>query len=121
MVGRWDYLDGFKNRPFKRPSKEQLFQEYLERLSHPYWFRDTLIELPHRAAFDRPIQVWKEDETAITQSSGIHVMDAMNLLAAVHVRYELTKLELIISDLEARLDRIEQGKPRRTPEKAQSP
>ena len=118
MVGRWDYLDGFKNRPFKRPSKEQLFQEYLERLSHPYWFRDTLIELPHLAAFDQLIQVWKEEETAITLSSGIHGMDAMNLLAAVHVSYQLKKLERTVTELEARLDWIEHGKPRRTPEDA---
>ena len=117
-MGRWDYLDGFKNRPFKRSSKVELFQEYLERLLHPYWFRDTLVELPHRAAFDRLIQVWNQEETAITLSSNIHVMDAMNLLAAIHVSYELTKLERIISDLEARLDRIENGKPRRTPKKA---
>ncbi len=32
MVGRWDYLDSFKNRPFKRQSKEQLFQEYVDTL-----------------------------------------------------------------------------------------
>ncbi len=111
MVGRWDYLASFKNRPFKRPSKAELFQEYLERLSHPYWFRDTLIELPHCEAFDRLIQVWKEEETAIILSSNIHVMDAMNLLAAVHVSYELMKLERIVTELEARLDRIENGKP----------
>jgi len=117
-VGRWDYLDAFKNRPFKRPSKVELYQEYLERLMHPYWFRDTLIELPHREAFDQLINVWKDEETAITLSSNIHVMDAMNLLAAIHVSYELTKLERIISDLEARLDRIEHEKPQRTPKEA---
>ena len=90
MVGRWDYLDGFKNRPFKRPSKAELFQEYLERLLHLYWFRDTLVELPHRAAFDWLIHVWKEEETAITQSSNIHVMDAMKRSStAIHVNYEL--------------------------------
>jgi len=111
MEGRCDYLDRFKNRPFKRQSKAELFQEYLERLSHPYWFRDTLVELPHRAAFEQLIQVWKEEETAITRSSNIHVMDAMNLLAAVHVTHELKKLELIVTDLEAQLDRIEHGKP----------
>jgi hypothetical protein len=43
------------------------------------------------------------------------VVDAMNLLAAVHVSYELTKLERIVTDLETRLDRYEHT-PRRTPE-----
>ena len=118
MEGRWDYLDGFKNRPLRRQSKEQLFQEYVDTLTRQYWFRDTLVGLPHRAAFDRLITVWKEEETAITQSSGTHVMDAMNLLTAIHVRYELTKLERIVTDLEAQLDRIENGKPRRTPDEA---
>jgi hypothetical protein len=34
-----------------------LFHEYLERLTHPYWFRDTLVKLPHGAAFDQLIHV----------------------------------------------------------------
>jgi hypothetical protein len=115
MEGRWDYLDDFKDRPYTRPSKAELFEEYLERLTHQYWFRDTLVELPHRVAFDQLIHVWKQEEAAITQSSTIHVVDAMNLLAAVHISYELSKLERIVTDLEARLDRYEH-KPRRPPE-----
>ena len=51
----------------------------------------------------------------IILSSNIHMMDAMNLLAAIHVSYELSKLERTVTDLEARLDLIEHGKPRRTP------
>ena len=115
--GRWDYLDAFKDRPFRRPSKAELFQEYLERLTHPSWFRDTLIELPHRAAFDQLIHVWNQEEAAITRSSTIHVVDAMNLLAAVHVSYELKKLGNVVADLEMRLDRYEHT-PQRTPEEA---
>ena len=118
MKGLCAYLDDFKNRPLRRQSKEQLFQEYVDTLTRQYWFRDTLVELPHRAAFDRLIQVWNQEETAITHSSNIHVMDAMNLLAAIHISYELTKLERVVTDLEAQLDRIENGKPRRTSEKA---
>ena len=76
------------------------------------------MELPHRAAFDQLIQVWNQEETKITQSSNIHLIDTMNLLASIHVRYELTKLERVVTDLEAQLDRIENGTPRRTPEEA---
>ena len=116
MEARWNYLDAFKICPFRRQSKEQLFQEYVDQLTRKYWFRDRLVELTHRAAFNPLINIWKEEETTITRSSNIHVMDAMNLLASIHVGYELTKLERTVTDLEARLDRIEQGKSPRTPE-----
>jgi hypothetical protein len=43
------------------------------------------------------------------------MMDAMNLLAAIHVSYELKKLGNVVADLETRLDRYEHT-PRRTPE-----
>jgi hypothetical protein len=56
------------------------------------------VERPHRDAFDQLIHVWNQEETAITQSSDIHVLDAMNLLAAVHVAYELLKLERFVTD-----------------------
>jgi hypothetical protein len=93
MESRWNYLDAFKDRHFTRLSKAALFRAYLERLTHPFWFRDTLVELPHRAAFDQLIHVWKQEEAVVTQSGTIHVLDAMNLLAAVHVAQELSKLE----------------------------
>lgn len=119
MERRWNYLDAFKDRPFTRPSKAVLFQEYLQRLTHPCWFRDTLIELPHRAAFDQLIHVWKQEAAAVTQSGNIHVLDAMNLLAAVHVAYELSKLERLVTNLEAQLDRYDHA-PRRMPDAAAS-
>ena len=107
MGGRWDYLDRYKDHPFTRPSKAQLFQEYLERLTHPGGFRDTLVERPHRDAFDRLVEVWQQEDVAITESSDVLTLDAMHLLAAVHVAYELSKLERFVTDLETRLDQYD--------------
>jgi cell division protein ZapA (FtsZ GTPase activity inhibitor) len=105
---RWKYLERYKDHPFTRPSKEKLLREYLERLTHPGWFRDTLVERHHRDAFDQLVNVWNNEETAITRSSDVLVLDAMNLLAAVHVAYELKKLERLITDLEKHIDAVTQ-------------
>ena len=63
MEDRWAYLERYRDRPFTRPPKVQLFQDYLDQLTHTYWFSDTLIEPPHRDAFDQLIDVWKTEDS----------------------------------------------------------
>lgn len=79
---------------------------------HPGWFRATLVERPNRDAFDQLVKVWKKERTAITESSDVLVLDAMNLLAAVHVAYELSKLDRLVTELKAQLDRYERASTR---------
>ena len=111
-----DYLDAFKGRPFKRPSKVKLFEKYLDRRTYHYWFSDTRVKLLHRATVDQLIHIWNKEMMVTNQSSGIHGMDVMNLLASIHVALELKKLEIIITDLKEHLDQYEHRTPRRTSE-----
>jgi hypothetical protein len=80
------------------PSFRRLLLTEIEQLHKR--FRHKLRDPKLQEAFDALIRVWSRDAPAMMQSNLHYPLDAMNLLANVHVRAELEQLETEIQKLQ---------------------
>lgn len=80
------------------PSFRRLLITEIERLHKRY--RPSLRDPELQEAFDSLIREWSRESPAMTQSNLPYPLDTMNLLANVHVRAELERLEDKLKELQ---------------------
>ena len=80
------------------PSFRRLLIAEIERLHKRY--RPSLRDPELQEAFDLLIREWSREGPAIIQSNLPYPLDAMNLLANVHCRAELERLEVRLKKLQ---------------------
>jgi hypothetical protein len=79
------------------PSFRRLLIAEIERLHKQY--RRVFWDPELQEAFDSLIREWSREGPAMIQSNLVYPFDAMNLLANVHVRAELERLEEKLKEL----------------------
>jgi hypothetical protein len=85
-------------------SLKELFQEYIQLLKRTAGFRETLIDVEHRKAFDLLLkEAWPYDEYAISSTEIPGILDVLNLLANVHNKRSNEKLRKKIVELESKI------------------
>lgn len=85
-------------------SPRELFQEYLALLKRESGFRDTLINIECREAFDKLLEeAWLYNEDAIVKAGIPCIMDALILLANIHNKKNLEDIKKKILKLEKML------------------
>ncbi|MFQ6076513.1 MAG: hypothetical protein ACE5Z5_10330 [Candidatus Bathyarchaeia archaeon] len=87
------------------PSFRQLFMREVERLRKG--FRPTLTDPEHQRALDGLIRAWSGESAAMMMSNIPATLDAMNLLANVHTRAEMERLERRLEELEGRMAQLQ--------------
>jgi len=91
-----------------RLTPRELFQEYLQLLQRSTGFRDTLLKLEHKEAFDLLLEeTWNWDEDAIVNSGVPCIMDTLNLVANIHLKRRNEKQREILEQLEREIKKLE--------------
>jgi hypothetical protein len=80
------------------PSFRRLLIAEIERLYKRY--RPSLRDPKLQEAFDSLIREWSRERPAMIQSNLPYPLDAMNLLANVHVRAEIERFEKKLKELQ---------------------
>src|SRR5712692_307694 len=87
------------------PSARQLYQETIDDLRR--FYRTTLMDSSHRAAFDLLLKdAWESEQAAMANSNIPVVIDRMNLTANVHNRKLLDALLREVQAKEAAIKKI---------------
>ena len=88
-------------------SLKELFQEYIQLLKKEAGFRDTLIDVEHKKAFDLLLkEAWPYDEDAISRTGIPSILDVLNLLANIHNKRSTEKLRKKIVKLERKIKEL---------------
>ena len=70
-------------------------------------FRDTLIDVEHKKAFDLLLkEAWPTDENAISKTEIPSILDVLNLLANVHNKRSNEKLRKKLVELERKIKEL---------------
>jgi hypothetical protein len=89
-----------------------LCQEYMQLLKRETGFRDTLMDTAHKEAFDLLCEeVWPYDEDLMTKAGGPGVMDALNLLANIHIKQSTEELRKKLVELERKIKALQSRSP----------
>lgn len=99
------------------PSFRQLFIREVESLRRN--LQPALTDPEHRRALDELIQAWSEESAAMMMSNIPATLDAMNLLANVHTRAEIERLERRLKGLEERIRQLQSTTEEGTPTKSE--
>jgi hypothetical protein len=88
-------------------SLKELFQEYIQLLKRTTGFRDTLIDVEHKKAFDLLLkETWSYDEDAISRTGIPSILDVLNLLASIHNKRSNEKLRKKLVELERKIKEL---------------
>jgi hypothetical protein len=88
-------------------SLKELFQEYIQLLKRTTGFRDTLIDVEHKKAFDLLLkEAWFYDEDAISKTGIPSILDVLNLLASIHNKRSNEKLRKKLVELERKIKEL---------------
>jgi len=89
------------------PSFRKLFLDQIEELRKN--FRNCLLDLGHREAFDILLRdAWVPESHAMSNSNIPYILDSMNLLANIHNCMMIEKLSKKLNDLEERIKVLEE-------------
>ena len=89
-----------------------LYQEYMQLLKRETGFRDTLMDMEHQKAFDLLCEeVWPYDEDLMAKAGGPGVMDALNLLANIHIKHSTEELRKKLAELERKIKALRSRSP----------
>jgi hypothetical protein len=94
------------------PSFRRLLIAEIERLYKRY--RPSLRDPELQEAFDSLIREWSREGPAMIQSDLPYPLDAMNLLANVHVKAEIERLESEFQKLQYQASLAKKGEKKRT-------
>jgi hypothetical protein len=86
------------------PSARLSFEELLGRMRAEY--KDALLSVPRRAAFDHLVEAWSAEMGAISYAESISLMDLLLLTGAVDNRRRSEEISLRIKELEERVERL---------------
>ena len=86
------------------PSARLSFEELLGRMRTEY--KDALLSMPRRAAFDRLVEAWSAEMGAISYAESMSLMDLLLLTGAVDNRRRSEEIGLRIKELEERVARL---------------
>lgn len=76
-------------------------------------FRPALRDPGHQRAFDELVAVWAGESAAMSMSGLPLILDAMNLLANVHNRAEVERLEFGLERLQDQASLMKEGDEKR--------
>lgn len=86
------------------PSARLSFEDLLGRMRTEY--KDALLSVPRRAAFDRLVEAWSAEMGAISYAESISLMDLLLLTGAVDNRRRSEEIALRLRELEERTERL---------------
>jgi hypothetical protein len=88
-----------------QPSARLNFDDLLHRMRVEY--KDALISVKRREAFDRLVEAWSSEMGAISYAESLSLMDLLILTGEVDNRAFTEALKTKLDAIEAKLDKIE--------------
>ena len=91
-----------------QPAARASFEDYLHRMRTEY--KDALMSMKRREAFDRLVEAWSSELGAISYSESLSLMDLILLTGEVDNRTFIEALKIKLDIIEARLGKIESSR-----------
>jgi hypothetical protein len=83
------------------------FEDLLSRMRTEY--KDALLSMPRRKAFDRLVEAWSAEMGAISYAESFSLMDLLLLTGAIDNRRRSEEIALRIEELEKRVNILSAG------------